>query len=492
MLSGTLFESIIRVSAQQGLVLDAAGRIDEWVADRLEKHRNPGAPHTQQRAEGLWVQISEQKARNGGTVGVYSDITEIKRTEADLREKTEFLRLNHVITRAANKAVSVSQTLRFALNQVCAYTEWPVGHAYLPANDEAGELEPTNIWHLNDTEHFETFRCVSEATRIVSGVGLMGRVLASGKPVWIIDVTKDPKFARAKLATEIGLKAGVAFPVLVGKEVAGVLEFFSDSAIEPYEPLLEVMGEIGTQLGRAIDRQRADEQQKVINEIKDKNLGAAAHGLIPPISSIRGMSQMLVDPELDKDIQRSFLETISRVSEQMLILVNDLLDVSVIQSGKIEIKRIPGNLSALSKECAGILAILFKDKDITLMTALDEVPDSLIDVGRMRQVIDNLLSNALKYSHSGTTVCLACRKNNEGLEISVTDQGVGIPEKELGKLFRAFEKLNTQPTAGEKSTGLGLSIVKSIVDLHNGEIAVDSKVGKGSTFTVSIPLDPGS
>ena len=402
------------------------------------------------------------------------------------------MRLTQVITRAANEAESVNQTLQIALDQVCAHTGWPVGHAYLPADDGTGELEPTKIWHLDDAEQFETFRRVTEATRFAPGVGLPGRVLASGQPAWIMDVTKDPNFPRAKLPTEIGVKAGVAFPVLVGREVAAVLEFFSNTAVEPYEPLLEVMAQIGTQLGRAIDRQRAEERLKLLNELKDKNLGIAAHDLRNPISTIRGMSQMLVDPELDEDIQRGFLETINRVSEQMLILVNDLLDVSVIESGKFDLNRIPGNLSTLCKEQAEMMAITFKDKDITLTTALDEVPDSLIDVARMRQVIDNLLSNAVKFSPSGTTVRLACRKKDDVLVISVTDHGLGIPEEDLGKLFSAFQKLDIQPTAGEKSTGLGLSIVKRIVDAHNGEITVDSKVGKGSTFTVFIPMEPVS
>ncbi|MCZ6760338.1 MAG: PAS-domain containing protein, partial [Gemmatimonadetes bacterium] len=179
--------------------------------------------------------------------------------EEALREKTQFLELTQIITTAADEATKVEDIMQTALDQVCAHTGWPVGHAYILADDGTGELIPTRIWHLDDAQQFEVFRRVTEETRFAPGVGLPGCVLASGKPEWMADVTKDPNFPRAKLATEIGVRGGFAFPVLVGRDVLAVLEFFSDKAAEPYEPLLEVMAQIGTQLGRVIERKRAEE-----------------------------------------------------------------------------------------------------------------------------------------------------------------------------------------------------------------------------------------
>ena len=191
--------------------------------------------------------------------GIELDITELKRAEQALREKTEFLQLTEVITRAANEAVSVKAVMQLALDQVCAHTGWPVGHLYT-FDVSTGDLVPGGIWHIDDTEKFATFRRVTEATRFAKGVGLPGRVLASGDPTWIEDVTKDPNFRRALLATDLGVKGSFAFPVLLGREVAAVLEFFSEEAAEPYAPLLEVMAQIGTQLGRVIERKRAEER----------------------------------------------------------------------------------------------------------------------------------------------------------------------------------------------------------------------------------------
>ncbi|MGH7423472.1 MAG: PAS domain S-box protein, partial [Candidatus Methylomirabilales bacterium] len=189
--------------------------------------------------------------------GIVRDISERKQAEKALQEQTAYVRLLQKIAVAANEASVVDKAIQVCLDEICTLTEWPVGHAYMLAADGTGELVTTELWHLNHPNRFETFRKVTEVTRFAPGVGLPGRVLASGRPAWIIDVTKDPNFPRATFAQDIGVKAGFGFPVMVGTAVVAVLEFFSAEAIEPDEPLLEVMAHIGTQLGRVIERTQA-------------------------------------------------------------------------------------------------------------------------------------------------------------------------------------------------------------------------------------------
>jgi len=232
----------------------------------------------------------------------------------------------------------------------------------------------------------------------------------------------------------------------------------------------------------------AEQRLQELNALKDKYLGIAAHDLRNPLSSIRGMSQMLIEMDLDKDTRKSFLESINRVSNQMLTLINDLLDVSVIESGGFELNLTEGNLSELVDERAGIATVNAQQKKITLSTDLQDVPNCMFDTERFRQVVDNLLTNAIKFSPSDTNIHLTCREIGTTIEIAVSDQGPGIPPEEIDKLFGAFETLSTRPTGGEKSTGLGLSIAKQIVDSHSGEIEVESKVGIGTTFVVRIPV----
>ncbi|MCH8872831.1 GAF domain-containing protein, partial [candidate division KSB1 bacterium] len=178
--------------------------------------------------------------------------------EAALREQTEFVRLLEKIAVAANEALVVEDAMQVCLDEVCALTGWPVGHLYVLAADGTGELVTAKRWHLDNPRKFKTFQQVTEKTRFAPGIGLPGRVLQSGKPAWISDVTKDPNYPRAKLAKDIGVKAAFCFPVLVGTKVAAVLEFYTPEAVEPNDQLLEVMAQVGTQLGRVIERKAAE------------------------------------------------------------------------------------------------------------------------------------------------------------------------------------------------------------------------------------------
>jgi PAS domain S-box-containing protein len=189
--------------------------------------------------------------------GVAIDLTERMRAQEELRAGKAAVHLLQAVAVAANDAVHPEDAMQVALDGICAHTGWPVGHVYLVSESSPDLLLPADVWHLDDASRYGTFREVTMAQPLARGAGLPGRVLESGGPVWIIDVLKEAKFPRAKPATDIGVRAGFGFPILVGKEVAGVLEFFAPEAREPDDALLRVMSQIGTQLGRVIERRRA-------------------------------------------------------------------------------------------------------------------------------------------------------------------------------------------------------------------------------------------
>ena len=205
------------------------------------------------------VSLSPLQTQSGLLItSVIRDVTERTQAEAALRRQTGFVELLQEVAVTANQAASVEAALQSALDQVCAHTGWPIGHVYLPSHDNG--LQPAELWHLEDPEWFKAFRKHSDMLSFAAGAGLVGRVLVSKKPAWTVNPGAEPQFIRATAALANGIKAGFAFPVLVGAEVVAVLEFFSTEAAEPDQALLDVMSNVGTQLGRVVERTRSAEQ----------------------------------------------------------------------------------------------------------------------------------------------------------------------------------------------------------------------------------------
>ncbi|NJO32212.1 MAG: GAF domain-containing protein [Rhodospirillales bacterium] len=176
-----------------------------------------------------------------------------------LYEKQRQLEVLEKVATAANQSTSLDDAIRFALATVCQYTGWSVGNAFTVADDNGlSQLVPTGIWHTTNSERIEAFRRDTERRRFASGEGLPGRVLADKAPAWIVDVGQDNNFPRAAAARSAGLRAAFAFPVLTGNAIAAVLEFFSDRASQADAVLLNLMAQIGNQLGRVIERQRGE------------------------------------------------------------------------------------------------------------------------------------------------------------------------------------------------------------------------------------------
>jgi diguanylate cyclase (GGDEF)-like protein len=176
-----------------------------------------------------------------------------------LRREVAFVELLQDVAVAANAATSVEEPIRESLRRVCALMGWPVGHAYL-LDRQQGVLASSAIWHLSDPNAHGGFRRASEAIRLSPGVDLPGRVLVQRRPVWVTDVTEDHNFPRKAVARQHGLRAAAAFPVLVQDQVVAVLEFFSHQALRPDRGLLEIMGHVGTQLGRVVERVAAEQR----------------------------------------------------------------------------------------------------------------------------------------------------------------------------------------------------------------------------------------
>jgi len=448
--------------------------------------------------------IRDEQGEPVEIVGSWSDISERKAAESALRETAEVIQLLQVITSAANEAVTVESALQIALDRVCAFTGWPVGHAYMVDDASGGVAVSTGLWHLDDEEAFATFKRVTEGRSWgPSKAGLVRRVLVHGKPAWIMDVTKDPGFVRAKSAKEIGVRAGFAFPVLAGSEVLAVLEFFSDKPAEPDEAILELMAQVGTQLGRVMERSRAEEQLRRAKEdaeaatnAKSKFLANMSHELRTPLNAIIGVSEMLLE-DTQADGPEAFLDPLGRIvraGRELLYLINDILDLSKIEAGKLDLFLERFEISKIIEDALATSRPVATRNNNRISLEYDaDIGSMLGDQTRTRQVILNLLSNACKFTENGEITISARRSTRNGkdwLTVSVTDTGIGMTEQQIGRLFHEFSQADPSMTRRYGGTGLGLAISRRLCNHMGGDISVESTLGRGSTFTVRLPIEP--
>jgi two-component system, sensor histidine kinase and response regulator len=262
----------------------------------------------------------------------------------------------------------------------------------------------------------------------------------------------------------------------------------NDYITKPIDPDI-VLARAYTQLTlkRLMDeRNHTISNLKMMQEIREKFFRIAAHDLKGPLSNIRLASHILRAHTQEMPVAQDTLDALSMSLEKMQDVINDFLDTAAIQTGKLELRLECVPIQRLVWEVAVQYEASATRKGIQLDTS-GITGAAQMDFARMCQVLANLLSNAIKYSPRDTTVTLSSEEYEGKVILRVADQGAGIPESERTKLFHEFSRLSTRPTAGESSTGLGLWIVKHLMELHGGEVGVDCPPEGGSVFWVSLP-----
>lgn len=243
-------------------------------------------------------------------------------------------------------------------------------------------------------------------------------------------------------------------------------------------------------LQRDLARQKARLER--LNDLKDEFLGMAAHDLRTPLTAVVMYATFLEEDAGDRltPEMRRFLQTIRLSGERMLRLVNHLLDVSVIESGRLQLDLGPTDVGEVARSVVEMhrAIALRKNVDVTLHVGAER-PIARADAARLDQVLSNLVNNAVKFSSEETTVAVTVERAGEEVLVSVCDQGVGIPQEDLAQLFVPFALRRSRGTAGEQGTGLGLAICRRIVEAHRGRIWAESTPGKGSAFYVALPAE---
>ncbi|KUG24718.1 two-component system sensor histidine kinase [hydrocarbon metagenome] len=233
-----------------------------------------------------------------------------------------------------------------------------------------------------------------------------------------------------------------------------------------------------------------ESQLRELNSTKDKLFSIIAHDLRSPFNAILGFSEMLIENSNDFNAAESeeYLGLINSSAKNTLILLDNLLTWAKSQTGTIIYKPEETNLHAIINEILEVSKSVAKIKNISINYTQTDVREVYADVNMLKTILRNLISNAIKYTHSNGEIAISAVQNQNNIEITVSDNGVGMSEETRNKLFEIDANITTTGTANEKGTGLGLILCKEFVEKHGGEIWVKSELGKGSALIFTLPL----
>jgi len=442
--------------------------------------------HKDGREINISLTVSPLRDDAGNVVGaskIARDITERKRVEQRLLTQ-------HTVTRILAEAASLQEAAPRILRAICASLIWNVA-ALWTVDKEAGVLRCVEVWH-DESVQVPQFEANCRQVTFMPGVGLPGRVWSSQEPAYIPDVVHDTNFPRASIAAREGLHAAFGFPILLGADVLGVIEFFSHEIRQPDQELLDMMATLGSQIGQFIERKRAEEafrtaQMELAHVTRVATLGemtaSIAHEINQPLGALvnnAGACLGWLDAENLEEARNSvalMMDDAQRASE-IITRIRALVKKAPPQKDWLDINQIIREVIALAQS-------ELQRNRITLETQLsDNVPPILADRIQLQQVMLNLMMNAIEAMTQVTTprelLISSEADDSKGVVVVVRDSGAGLDSKSLERLFEPF--YTTKP----QGMGMGLAICRSIIQAHGGRLWATANEGRGAAFQFTL------
>ena len=430
-------------------------------------------------------------------VGGASAFTAFIRDISDRKWAERRLGVQHEVTRALAESPTRDDAAVTVLRTICEGLDWDLGTSWV-VDSLQDHLRCVAAWQPAAPAGKDLCQAPDEGPRTLGRAEeLAGRVWASAKPEWLADLAADASLGRGTWPARAGFRAALAFPVVLAGHVLGVMEFFSRLPRQPEPDVLQMMDAIGAQVGQFFERKRAEEevrdayeQARAANRAKDEFLATLSHELRTPLSAIVGWTHMLRSGQLDSATAARAIETIDRNARVQTQLISDILDVSRIVSGKLHLDVRPIELASAITAALDTVRPSADAKGLSLLSSLEPaaMPVSA-DPDRLQQVVWNLLANAIKFTPRGGRVELRLRRADTHAEIVIEDTGPGIPQAFLPHVFERFRQADGSSTRAHGGLGLGLAIVRHLVEAHGGTVRADSPgEGRGSVFTVRLPI----
>jgi PAS domain S-box-containing protein len=442
----------------------------------------------------FWFDASVSKLSENQVFWVARDITERKQAEEALRRQNEYLATATEVGRLITSTLDLSTLFDRTVNLI--RSRFGYYHVAIFTADETG---------FNAVLREGTGEAGAEMKRrqhaiAIGSKSIIGNITSSGKTLVVNNTAIDPIHRNNPLLPDTRAEAGI--PLKIGQRIIGALDIQAREVGAFMQEDIAVLETLADQIAVAIDNARSyDLAQKAVAEmreldrIKSQFLANMSHELRTPLNSIIGFSRVILKgidgPVTDQ--QHQDLSAIYNSGQHLLGLINDILDLSKIEAGKMELAVEEVNIVDTINSVMSTAIGLVKDKPVRLEKEIEaNIPAVRADAMRIRQVLINLISNAAKFTEEGSiTVKANSHVSSEGIHevlVAVTDTGPGIDAEGQKKLFQAFSQVDSSATRKSGGTGLGLSICQRLVELHGGRIGVHSAPGQGSTFYFTVPM----
>ncbi|HEX9488865.1 MAG TPA: PAS-domain containing protein [Stellaceae bacterium] len=453
---GTKFEDICRASALAGLPMPAVGRVEEWVHDRMARHRERHFELEERQTGERWIQVAEQHTSDGGTVVVQTDITALKRREQELAEKTALLRAT---------LDNMEQGL-LVIDAFCAIKMW---------NNRMIELleMPPELVGVG--------RSIEPLLRVMASEGVYG----SG-PVDTLVARRLEELRRAEPRRVEMVRRGK------------ILE--QQRTLMPDGGVLFTYADITDRKRVEVDLRRAKDEAELASRSKTEFLANMSHELRTPLNAIIGFSDILIGQifgPLSDARYADYARDIRDSGLHLLTLINDVLDIAKVEFGKVELLEETVDIVAVVESCLRLVRERAQTAGIQLAQALPpRLPNLLGDGRRLKQILLNLLSNSVKFTPAGGSVTVSASHDADGFRLAVEDTGIGIAADDLETALRPFGQIDSRLARKYQGTGLGLPLARSMAELHGGRLELRSAPGQGTTATLWLPpsrvLDPAT
>ncbi len=423
-----------------------------------------------------------------GRIWFFRDITDRKRDEEYLKGRNKDL-----------EQIAAGAPLTDILNSIAKTAEQ--SKSGLICSILLLERDGRHLRHGTGPSLPDFYNNAINGVEIGPSVGSCGAAAYSGKLVVVEDIDTHPFWAPYKgLATRAGLKACWSQPILSSAgHVLGTFANYYREVRAPTAADLEFMTSTAHIAGIAIERKRAEEdsaaaktQAEIANRTKTEFLANMSHELRSPLNSVLGFSEIMKKElfgPLGSPRYQEYVEDIGQSASHLLAIINDILNISKIEAGKLELDETKVDVGAVVEICARLMYMRAAEAGIQLETNLAaDLPKIFLDSRKVKQILLNLISNAVKFTPKGGKVTVSAGLNERGeLVIKVADTGIGIAPENIGRALSPFMQIDSSLSRKYEGTGLGLPLSKALIELHGGQLTIESQLGTGTTVTVTFP-----